>query len=76
MLLLDYPIDHTFLKGEFTQAHEQVYNDIRNGILSTPILQRATIKKQFYLKTVSSLGLGFNLSQPDNPAAALQAMKR
>jgi hypothetical protein len=51
------------------------YNDVKEHILSAPILQRANIRKRFYLKSdFSSKGLEFALCQPDCSPAAIVAM--
>ena len=74
-LIKKYHLDHKFKKGEIPPACEKVYKEIKTAILSKPILQRADIKKRFYLKTdFSSAGLGFALCQPDNSPEALAAM--
>jgi hypothetical protein len=76
-LISTVPLDHSFQPGQFDIRHQNLYDDIRNQILSAPILQRADIKKRFYLKSdFSSKGLGFALCQPDDSEAALSAMKR
>jgi hypothetical protein len=70
-------LDLKFLPGQFNRVHQDLYDDIKKQLLSAPILQRADIKKRFYLKSdFSSLGLGFALCQPDDSTAAISAMKR
>jgi hypothetical protein len=76
-LISTTPLDQQFKPGQFSKHHQDLYEYIKNCILSAPILQRANIKKRFYLKTdFSSKGLGFALCQPDDSSAALAAMKR
>jgi hypothetical protein len=66
-IISEYTLDHTFLPTEFNSSCIQIFHDIRDHILAKPILQRANIRKRFYLKTdFSSLGLGFALCQPDD----------
>ena len=49
----------------WTQTEDDVFEYLRNAILSKPILQRANPDKRFYLKTdFSSIGMGFALCQP------------
>jgi hypothetical protein len=62
---------------EFTKVERDIFESVRDQILSKPILQRASIKTRFYLKTdFSSLGLGFALCQPDDNEESLAAMQR
>jgi hypothetical protein len=76
-LISTTPLDRPFRFGQYTSVHQYLYDDIKARILSAPILQRADIKKRFYLKTdFSSKGLGFALCQPDDSENALAAMKR
>jgi hypothetical protein len=73
----DHTIDHVFTASEFGTAAISAFHEIRDYILSKPILQRANIKKRFYLKTdFSALGLGFALCQPDDSAESIAAMNR
>jgi hypothetical protein len=76
-LISTVPLDLKFLLGQFNRVHQDLYDDIKKPLLSAPILQRADIKKHFYLKSdFSSLGHGFALCQPDDSTAAISAMKR
>jgi hypothetical protein len=76
-LISSLPLDVPFCSGAFTSIHQALYKNIQDHLLSAPILQRANIKKRFYLKTdFSSKGLGFALCQPDDSTAALAAMRR
>jgi hypothetical protein len=69
-------IDYVFNSSEFGADAIKAFQDIQDYILSKPILQRANIKKRFYLKTnFSTLGLGFALCQPDN-SELIAAMNR
>lgn len=48
----------------------------KQTLISKPILQRADIRKRFYLKTdFSAKGLGYALCQPDDSKEAIAAMK-
>jgi hypothetical protein len=77
LLISTTPLDQPFRSGQFNQTHQLLYNEIKDSILSAPILQQADIKKRFYLKTdFSSKGLDFALCQPDDSDKALEAMKR
>jgi hypothetical protein len=77
VLISTVALDQLFRPGQFNTIHQSLYDDIKNRILSAPILQRADIKKRFYLKSdFSSKGLGFALCQPDDSDEALAAMKR
>eukprot|EP00978_Attheya_sp_CCMP212_P028534 scaffold98746_cov61-Attheya_sp.AAC.5 len=76
-LISAHPIDHNFEEGQFNDACQKAYTNLKDHILSAPILQRAAITKRFYLKIdFSAVGLGFALCQPDNSTEALEAMKR
>jgi hypothetical protein len=73
----DLTLDHQFTTSEFGPAAIESFEYIRNYILSKPILQRANIRKRFYLKTdFSALGLGFALCQPDDSPESIAAMNR
>jgi hypothetical protein len=75
-LISTVPLDLKFLPGQFNRVHQDLYDDIKKQLLSAPILQRADIKKRFYLKSdFSSLGLGFALCQPNDSTAATSAIK-
>jgi hypothetical protein len=75
--IADYTLDHQFSPEEFNEECVKVFEDIRDHIMVKPILQRANIRKRFYLKTdFSSLGLGFALCQPDDADESIAAMKR
>jgi hypothetical protein len=76
--IADYTLDHQFSPEEFNEECVKVFEDIRDHIMAKPILQRANIRKRFYLKTdFSSLGLiGFTLCQPDDTDESIAAMKR
>jgi hypothetical protein len=76
-LISTVPLDLKFLPGQFNRVHQDLYDKIKKQLLSAPILQRADIKKRFYLKSdFSSFALGFALCQPDGSTAAIPAMKR
>eukprot|EP00978_Attheya_sp_CCMP212_P002452 scaffold5015_cov51-Attheya_sp.AAC.1 len=76
-LISAHPIDHNFEEGQFNDACQKAYTNLKDHILSAPILQQADITKRFYLKTdFSAVGLGFTLCQPDNSKEALEAMKQ
>jgi hypothetical protein len=76
-IILSLPLDVPFRSGDFTSIHQALYKQIQDHLLSAPILQRADIKKRFYLKTdFSSKGLGFALCQPDDLELGLAAMRR
>jgi hypothetical protein len=76
-IIASNPLDDTFTSGTFTIEHHNLYGYIKDRILSAPILQRANIKKRFYLKSdFYSKGLGFALCQPDTSPEALAAMHR
>jgi hypothetical protein len=63
----EHTIDQQFTKSEFGESAIKSFKEVRVYLLSKPILQRANILKQFYLKTdFSSHGLGFALCQPDD----------
>ena len=73
----EFHLDHEYLPGQFPAAAIAAFHSVRKQILSKPILQRADIKKRFYLKTdFSAIGLGFALCQPDNQPESLAAMAR
>jgi hypothetical protein len=73
----DHTLDHIFTASEFGSAAVQSFHYIQDYILSKPILQRANLKKSFYLKTdFSTLGLGFALCQPNDSAESITAMNR
>jgi hypothetical protein len=73
----DHTIDHVFTKSQFSTAVMKSFYEIRDYILSKPILQRANILKRFYLKAdFCSIGLGFALCQPDDSPESIAAMKR
>jgi hypothetical protein len=75
--IADHTLDHTFVGSEFGEPAIKAFRFIRDYILSKPILQRANIKKRFYLKTdFSALGLGFALCQPDDSPESTAAMNR
>jgi hypothetical protein len=75
--IADYTLDHQFSPEEFNKECVKVFEDIRDHIMAKPILQRANIRKLFYLKTdFSSLGLGFALCQPDDADKLVAIMKR
>jgi hypothetical protein len=76
-LISTVPLDLKFLPVHFNRVHQDLYGDIKKQLLSAPILQRADIKKRFYLvkSDFSSLGLGFALCQPNDSTAAISAMK-
>jgi hypothetical protein len=77
ILILTMPLKQQFWPGQFNSTHQQLYNEVKNCILSAPKLQRAGIKKRFYLKSdFSSKGLGFALCQPDDSEDTIAAMKR
>jgi hypothetical protein len=66
-IISEHPLDYKFSEGDFDAAAVSIFQGVRDHILGKPILQRASIRKRFYLKTdFSSLGLGFALCQPDN----------
>jgi hypothetical protein len=74
---LEHLLDYKFSEGDFDATAVSIFQGVRDHILGKPILQRASIRKRFYLKTnFSSLGLGFALCQPDNTTESLAAMKR
>jgi hypothetical protein len=73
----EHTIDHQFTKSEFDESAIKSFKEVRDYLLSKPIIQRANILKRFYLKTdFSSLGLGFALCQPDDSPESLAAMNR
>jgi hypothetical protein len=75
-LISQHPLDYTF-SNEFTEQCNTAYENVKSHLLSAPILQRANIRKRFYLKTdFSAVGLGFALCQPDDSQQALAAMQR
>ena len=76
-LIKAFPIDYTFSKDQFTPKAFKAYNELKANILSKPILQRANIRKRFYLKTdFSSKSLGFALCQPADDKQSMDAMNR
>jgi hypothetical protein len=44
-LISTTPHDQPFRSGQFSKTHQNLYDDIKNCILSAPILQQANIKK-------------------------------
>eukprot|EP00978_Attheya_sp_CCMP212_P022735 scaffold68222_cov39-Attheya_sp.AAC.1 len=75
-LISRHILDFVFT-DEFNDECKRVYEKIKTHILSAPILQRANIRKRFYLKTdFSAVGLGFAICQPDDSPEALAAMQR
>ena len=76
-LITKYPLDAKLTEKQYTTHHKDIYNFIKEKLLSSPIVQRANIRKRFYLKTdFSAVGLGFALCQPDDSKESLEAMKR
>jgi hypothetical protein len=76
-IISEHPLDYKFSEGGFDRTAVSIFQGVRDHIIGKPILQRASIRKRFYLKTgFSSLGLGFALSQPDDTTESLAAMKR
>eukprot|EP00978_Attheya_sp_CCMP212_P043377 scaffold282055_cov39-Attheya_sp.AAC.1 len=74
--MLDFVFTDEF-NDECNDECKRVYEKIKTHILSAPILQRANIRKRFYLKTdFSAVGLGFALCQPDDSPEALAAMQQ
>ena len=75
-IIKEFPIDKVLTPTEFLLKHINVYKLLKNMLLSSPILQRANIKKRFYAKTdFAKVGLGFALCQPDDSPAAIKAME-
>eukprot|EP00957_Ditylum_brightwellii_P139678 10645407-Ditylum_brightwellii.AAC.1 len=59
------------------KEHVEEYKDIKDSLLSKPILQKVNPKKRFYIKTdFSAKGRGFTLCQPGDDKELLEAMKR
>jgi hypothetical protein len=57
ILIATVPLDQPFITGQLSAIHQRLYDDIKNRILSAPILQQADIKKRLYLKTNFSSNL-------------------
>jgi hypothetical protein len=75
--IADYTLNHQFSPAEFNEECVKVFEDIRDHIMAKPILQRANIRKRFYLKTdFCSLGLGFALCQLDDADESIAAKEK
>jgi hypothetical protein len=60
----------------WTEEADAQFHDIRNAILSKPILRRVSRQKRCYLLTdFSSVGMGCVLSQPEDTKESIEAMK-
>ena len=65
---------HKPIGNEWTIGHESVLKDMKQAILSDPILQRPDVNRRFYLKTdYSSRGYGAALCQADASPEAKRA---
>ena len=63
--------------GEWTEKAHSEFNNIRNAILSKPLLRRACRSKRPYLRTdISVKGMGFVILQPDDETESIVAMHR
>eukprot|EP00957_Ditylum_brightwellii_P032090 2433614-Ditylum_brightwellii.AAC.2 len=76
-LVKEFELDHKLTATQFTKEHIKEYKDIKDRLLSKPILQRANPRKRFYLKTdFSAKGMGFALCQPGDNKELLEEIKR
>jgi hypothetical protein len=74
-LIREKEYSHELREGEWTDAADSEFHDIRDAILSKPLLQRVSRSKRLYLGTdFSKIGMGFWTAQPGNDEASLEAM--
>jgi hypothetical protein len=67
--------NHTLAPNEWTPEAESEFHDIRNAILSKPLLKRVSRSKRLYLGTdFSKIGMGFWTAQPGDDEESLRAM--
>ena len=70
----EYP--HKLVDGEWSKAADSEFQDIRNAILSKPLLKRVSRSKRLYLGTdFSKIGMGFWTAQPGDDDESIKAMK-
>jgi hypothetical protein len=76
-IISSWPLDHLLNEEEFNKDAVAVYEYLREYLLSSPMLQRASIHKRFYLKAdFSALSVGYALCQPDDNPESIAAMER
>jgi len=74
-LLRRYPMDHHLTSTDLSPEVLAEVADLKEAVLSQPILRRADHRKRFYLKTdFSSVGMGWVICQPGDDAPSWEAM--
>jgi hypothetical protein len=74
-LIREKEYSHELREGEWTDAADSEFHDIRDAILSKPLLQRVLRSKRLYLGNFSKIGMGFWTAQPGNDEESLEAMR-
>jgi hypothetical protein len=74
-LIRENDYSHELQEGEWTDTADSEFHDIRDAILSKPLLQRVSRSKRLYLGTdYSKIGMGLWTAQPGNDEESLDAM--
>jgi hypothetical protein len=74
-LIRENDYSHELQEGEWTDSTNSEFHDIRDAILSKPLLQRVSQSKRLYLGTdFSKIGMGFWTAQPGNDEKSIEAM--
>ena len=77
LLIKDNDFNSSISKEQWSEKVNAEFHDIRDSILSKPLLRRVDRSKRPYLRTdFSSKGMGFVLLQPGDDTASIEAMKR